>query len=132
MSRLTNFNNKEGNKMPKIIQITKLAIRLDTGEIKELPYEYVYEFHGNFAVVGKNGREGVINTKGVELVPVKYPKGLWNFLSYYDKIIKVDGNIAIVKKNKSYGLINLIKQEEVIPIGLKGKEFLEKLREFPN
>ena len=44
MSRLTNFNNKEGNKMPEIIQITKLAIRLDdTGELKELPYEYVYE-----------------------------------------------------------------------------------------
>lgn len=39
MSRLTNFNNKEGNKMPEIIQITKLAIRLDdTGELKELPY----------------------------------------------------------------------------------------------
>lgn len=133
MSTLTNFNNKEGNKMPEIIQITKLAIRLDdTGELKELPYEYVYEFHGNFTIVGKNECEGIINSEGIEIAPVKYPKGLWNFLSCYDNIIKVDGNIAIVEKNEKYGLINIEKREEIIPLGLKGKEFLEKLREFPN
>ena len=119
--------------MPEIIQITKLAIRLDdTGELKELPYEYVYEFHGNFAIVGKNECEGIIDSKGIEIAPVKYPKELWNFLSCYDNIIKVDGNIAIVEKNERYGLINIEKREEIIPLGLKGKEFLEKLREFPN
>ena len=41
-------------------------------------------------------------------------------------------NIAIVEKNERYGLINIEKREEIIPLGLKGKEFLEKLREFPN
>ena len=64
--------------------------------------------------------------------PVKYPKGLWDFLSRYDNIIEVDGNIAIVEENERYGLINIEKREEIIPLGLKGKEFLEKLREFPN
>lgn len=119
--------------MPEIIQITKLAIRLDdTGKLKELPYEYVYEFHGNFAIVGKNECEGIIDSKGIEIAPVKYPKGLWDFLSCYDNIIEVDGNIAIVEKNERYGLINIEKREEIIPLGLKGKEFLEKLREFPN
>ncbi|MGN1297560.1 MAG: hypothetical protein ACI4VH_03930 [Clostridia bacterium] len=113
--------------MSKIIQITKLAIRLDTGTVKELPYEYVYDFHGgNFAGVGKDGLEGAINSKGEEFVPVKYPKGLLTFLFNYDNIIEVIGDLAIIQKNK-YGVVDLSKREEILPPEFEGKEILKEI-----
>lgn len=132
MSRLTNFNNKEGNKMPKIIQITQLAIRLDdTGELKMLLYEYVYEFHGNFAIVGKNECEGIINSKGIEIVPVKYPKGqLMKLFGKYGNILKVKRNLVIVEKDNKYGLVSLSEMREILPTEYEKETILEELDKF--
>lgn len=118
--------------MSEIIQITKLAIRLDTGTVKELPYEYVYDFHGgNFAGVGKDGLEGAINSKGEEFVPVKYPKGLLTFLFNYDNIIEVIGDLASIERNGKYGVVDLSKREEILPPEFEGKEILKEIDKFP-
>lgn len=125
------ITKKEGNVMSKIIQITKLAIRLDTGTVKELPYEYVYDFNGNFAGVGKDGLEGAINSQGEEFIPVKYPKGLATFLHQYNNIIEVIGDLAIIEKNEKYGVVDLSKREEMLPPEFEGKDLLKEIDKFP-
>lgn len=132
MSRLTNFNNKEGKEMSKFIEIKKLGLRLDTGEIIELEYSYAYEFQGNFSIVGKAGYEGVINLTGEEIVPVKYPKRqLMKLLGKYGNILKVKGNLVIVEKDNKYGLVSLSKMREIIPTEYEKETILEELDKFP-
>ena len=67
--------------MPKIFFITKVAVRLDNGDIKELPRGcYAYEFYSqcNYTIIGyKNkGLQGAINREGDVIIPIKYSEKL--------------------------------------------------------
>lgn len=100
--------------MPEIIEVFRLAVRLEDGTVIDLPgYNYAYDFSGNFAVVGKNNSEGAINEKGEEIIPVKY-YNLAKLLFGYYKIEKYisDKDIAIVLGKDGYEAINLVTREK--------------------
>ena len=101
--------------MPEIIEVCRLAIRLEDGTVIDLPrYNYAYNFNGNFAVVGKNGLEGAINEKGEEFIPIKYVQ-LSSILYKYKKIEKfmAEKDTVVVLGKNGYNAINLLNKEEV-------------------
>ena len=105
--------------MPKIIEVWRLAVRLEDGTEIVLPrYDYAFDFSGNFAVVGQNKLEGAINEYGEEIIPVKYTK-LASTLCKYRRIEKFipDKDIAIFLENDFYEAINLISKEKTILCG---------------
>ena len=58
-------------------------------------YKYIGKFKDNLALVGLNGRYGLVDQEGKEIVPTKY-----NMV--YDFI----GNFALVVLDEKFGMIN--------------------------
>lgn len=99
--------------MPKIIEITKLAVRQEDGSIIELPDGcYAHEFLSgkNYTIIGykKEGHQGAIDEKGNIIIPIKYSEELEKLLSSYNTIIMViDEKYVIVKNNEKYDILDL-------------------------
>ena len=109
--------------MPKIIEVWRLAVRLEDGTEIVLPrYDYAFDFSGNFAVIEAisidEESEGAINEYGEEIIPVKYLE-LASTLRKYCRIEKFipDKDIAIFLENNFYEAINLISKEKTILCG---------------
>ena len=106
--------------MPKIIEVHRFAIRLEDGTEIVLPrYDYIHDFSGNFAVMGKKNSEGfilegAINEYGEEFIPIKYVK-LSSTLYKYKRIEKFipEKDIVVVLDKNGYRAINLVNKEEL-------------------
>jgi hypothetical protein len=69
----------------------------------EPKYELCYSFNGDFAVVSKSGKYGIINKKGVEITPIIY-SGLNDFSE----------GLALARKEKhKYGFIDTTGREAI-------------------
>ncbi len=68
-------------------------------------YKYIGKFKDNLALVGLNGRYGLVDQEGKEIVPTKY-----NMV--YDFI----GNFALVVLDGKFGMINREGKETIAPI----------------
>ena len=106
--------------MPKIFFITKVAVRLDNGDIKELPRGcYAYEFYSqcNYTIIGyKNkGLQGAINREGDVIIPIKYSEKLEKLLFNYNTIIKVidDKYVITMRKDGKYDILDLSKMRVI-------------------
>ena len=100
--------------MPKIIEVYRLAVRLEDGTEIVLPrYDYAFDFSGNFAVIGKNGFEGAINERGEEFIPIRY-ENLSSFLYKYRRIEKfiAEKDTVVVSDINGYKAINLVNKKE--------------------
>lgn len=123
--------------MPKIFFITKVAVRLDNGDIKELPRGcYAYEFYSknNYTIIGYKNKalQGAIDKKGNIIIPVKFSEKLEKLLFNYNTIIKViDERYVITEKNGKYDIIDLTKMQVIYSALSDVTEVTKKLEDEP-
>lgn len=120
--------------MSNFFYISKLAMRLEDGSIKELPYKSASDFSygSNFTIVGDAYYyyQGAINRKGEELIPVKYIK-LDRLLKDYRNIIDViDNRFVIGEKNGKYGAVDLEEMKKIFEMEYDAEEIVKKISEY--
>lgn len=105
--------------MPKIFFITKVAVRLDNGYIKELPRGcYAYEFYSknNYTIIGyKNKKlQGAIDRYGNTIIPIEFSEKLEKILFNYNIIVKViEKRYVITERKGKHDIIDLEKMQVI-------------------
>ena len=76
-----------------------------TGDIfTDFEYEKIDNFYNGYAIVTRNGNNGIINSNGKEVIPAKYEFDY----NIEDRVIKefVDLGVIRIKKDGKWGLLN--------------------------
>ena len=121
--------------MPKIFMLTKVAVRLDNGDIKELPFGcYAYDYYKacNYTIIGKKKEhlQGAIDKEGKVIIPIKYSEKLEKILFNYNNIIKViDERYVIVENKEKFDLLDLSKMRVLYSALPDMKEVIKRLEE---
>ena len=82
-------------------KLTKSQIE-DYG-ISASKYDCVYDFRNYFAIVELNGKYGLINEVGQEIIEPKYD-WVYKYEDYYSNILEFNG--VILELNGRYGVVN--------------------------
>ena len=83
-------------------------------------FDYAYDFEGNFAVVQKNKKWGLINEEGEEVIPTIYDL-VYRIKNYY--IIEENGKLGISDNRGNIVLPCQYTEEDI-------KEFLENRKKL--
>ena len=98
------------NVLYPIIQNSKFGLADANGNIQvQATFDEIDFLRAGFLAVAKNGKWGVIDFKGTEIIPLKY-----------DRVRKLEGSmgtlaLARIEQNELEGIIDLGTQKEVLP-----------------